>query len=437
MRKADVEGKKRLHVLQSQSDTRHSAGVLSSPILMQQKTEKVGLIGWASTLHRVQQYLGVFGSRQIHLIDKMIAKLIIYAALLTALAILITSTYRIGYAAFSVSTGDNLALLNGVNDNEEDISNEHEEHNNDPPILPINQRKLAVQNGEKGPQGVSDVLPRLFELPRRTIDPTKLPYKCGVILIQHHIPGDEGAAIDDWIRGLIDDNDDSGATYISSEDSGSKEAFLAHIDEQIEMKGDFYWTVLSSGKHGLALASDGDVLHKLRENMEERGCQLVAMSMFAEPLDYSMKHTRHMFKQCKDCDVTDFTKKLESGSDLFWRGQLDYFLYNAGKIESYDTKVKVKGAITTLREHYDLVLLDGRDDFMKEIVKVTGWKSPDDEESLEAEMIDMDIGGLRYSKQMVKQYTKFDTKNGDSEFYDALNHIYYNDLAFLFNQKSH
>lgn len=366
----------------------------------------------------------------------MIAKLIIYAALFTALAILISSTARIGLAVFSVYTGDNFALLNGVNDNEEDVPNEQQEYNNDPPILPINQRKLAVKNGEKGPQGVSDVLPRLFELPRRSIDSTKLPYKCGVILIQHHIPGHEGAAIDDWIRGVIDYNDDSGATYIASVDSGSKEAFLAHINEQIEMNGDFYWTVLGSGKHGLALASDGDVLRRLRENMEERGCQLMAMSMFAEPLDYSMKQTKQMFAQCKDCDVTDFTKKLESGSDLYWRGQLDYFLYNTGEIESYDTKVKVKNAITTLREHYDLVLLDGKDDFSKEILKVTGWKSPDGEESLAAEVNDMEIGGLRYSKQMVKQYTKFDARNGDSDFYDALNHIYYNDLAFLFNNEN-
>mmetsp|Transcript_6267 Transcript_6267/g.7912 ORF Transcript_6267/g.7912 Transcript_6267/m.7912 type:complete len:362 (+) Transcript_6267:70-1155(+) len=361
----------------------------------------------------------------------MIAKLLIYGVLLTALAILISSTARIGLAVFSVPNGDNFALINGVVS--DDIPNEQQLYE-EPPILPINQRKVAVKNGEKGPHGVSDVLPRLFELPRRTIDPTNLPYKCGVILIQHHIPGEEGAAIDDWIRGLIDSNDDIGATYISSADAGSKEAFVAEINEQIEMKGEFYWTVLGSGEHGLALASDGDVLRRLRENMEERGCQLVAMSMFSEPLDYNMKQTRQMFAECKNCTVTEFTEKLESGSDVSWRGQLDYFLYNTGEIEALDNKVKVKDAITKLRDYYDLVLLDGKDDFSKEILRVTGWKSSDGEEIVAAGVNDMEIGGLRYSKQMVKQYNKFDAKNGDADFCDALNHIYYNDLAFLFNQ---
>lgn len=367
----------------------------------------------------------------------MTAKLITYAVLVIALAILIFSTTRIALAVFFVASSDKIAMLYGVGDNEEDsIPNDQQVYNTDPPILPINQRKLAVENGEKGLQGDSDVLPRLFQLPRRTIDPTKLPYKCGVILIQHQTTGDEGAALDDWIRGIIDSNDDSGAAYISSTDAGSREAFLAQINEQIEMKGDFYWTVLGSGKHGLALASDGDVLQKLRENMEERSCQLVAMSMFSEPLDYSTKHTRRMFARwCKNnCDVTEFTKKLESDDSAYWRGQLDYFLYNTGEIESFNTTLKVKDAITKLREHYDLVLFDGKDDFSKEILKVTGWKSPDGEEIVATGVNDIEIGGLRYSKQMVKQYTKYDAKNGDAHFYDALNHIYYSDLAFLFNQ---
>ncbi len=365
----------------------------------------------------------------------MIAKLVIYAVLLIALAILIFSTARIGLTVFTVSTSDNFAPTNGVGDDEEDIPNDQQEvHNTNTPILPINQRKLAVKNGERGPQGVSDVLPRLFELPRRTIDPAKLPYKCGVILIQHHIPGEEGEAIDDGIRAIVDSNDDSGAAYISSTDAGSKKAFLTHINEQIGMKGEFYWTVLGSGKNGLSLASDDDVLRRLRENMEERGCQLVAMSMFSEPLDYSMKQTRQMFTRCKNCDVIKFTKKLEFDSRVYWRGQLDYFLYNTGEIKSYNTTVKVKDAITKLREHYDLVLLDGKDDIFKEILKVTGWKSADGEEIVAAEVNNMEIGGLRYSKQMVKQYTKYDAKNGDADFYDALNHIYYSDLAFLFNQ---
>jgi hypothetical protein len=109
-------------------------------------------------------------------------------------------------------------------------------------------------------------------------------------------------------------------------------------------------------------------------------------------------------------------------------------LYNTGEIEALDNKVKVKDAITKLRELYDLVLLDGKDDFFKEILRMTGWKSPDGDEIVVAEVNEMEIGGLRFSKQMVKQYTKFDAKNGDADFCDALNHIYYNDLAFLFNQ---
>ena len=213
---------------------------------------------------------------------------------------------------------------------------------------------------------------------------------------------------------------------------------MSQIDEQIQMKGQFYWTVLHSQQHGLALASDEAILYRLRENMEERGCQLVTMAIFSDPLDYSMKQTRRMFsEQChgttkNNCNVTEFTKALESdASHGSWRGQLDYFLYNNGKIMESDPKVKVKDAMNKLRQHYDLVLIDSKDDYTKEILKVTGWKSPGEVEANEA---NMEIGDLRYSKPMVKQYTKFDDKNGDAHFYDALNHVYYNDLAYLFNQ---
>ena len=380
----------------------------------------------------------------------MITKIIIYATLIVALAILIFSTARIGKVIYSSEISNLISggLTDANDDTDQKILNVYSSSNNDddngnnnndePPILPINQRKLAVKNELTGSDGVSDVLPRLYELPRRTIDPSKLPYKCGVVLIQHGTSDAISSTVDQWIRGLIDTNDDSGATYISSVDVGNKEAFMSQIDEQINLKGQFYWTVLHSQEHGLALATDEHILRRLRENMEERGCHLAAMSIFSEPLTYSMQQTRKMFsEQCnkkKNCNVSEFTKTLESeASHGSWRGQLDYFLYNTGKVMESDPKLKVKDAMKKLREHYDLVLLDSKDDFTKEILKITGWKSPGGEFET-AETRSMEIGELRYSKPMVKQYTKFDAKNGDADFYDALNHVYYNDLAFLFNQ---
>ena len=58
------------------------------------------------------------------------------------------------------------------------------------PILPINQRKLAVSNGTSGPEAVADILPGLISMSTQTrkIDETKLPYKCGAIVYYHHIP---------------------------------------------------------------------------------------------------------------------------------------------------------------------------------------------------------------------------------------------------------
>ena len=358
----------------------------------------------------------------------MIAKLIVYAVLLSALAILISSTARIGYAVFSASTGGSIDLTKGVSDEDE----ERHMHHNEPPILPINQRKLAVKKGEGGPQGISDVLPRLFDLPRRTLDETKLPYKCGAIFIHYNIPGKDGNEIDDWIRGLIDVNE---VYYISSAEAGSKEQFIKQINEQIEMNGRFQWIILGSAEHGLSLASDEDVLLRLRENMEELGCQLVSMSIFSEPLDYSMKQTRKIVHTCKNCNIDKITSQLAFGSmnDKDWRGQLDHFLYNDGEIISIDVKLKVRDAISKLRKHFDLVLLDGRNDFAREILTVSGLKLPADEEEVAA-LGDMEIAGLRYSKELVKQYTKYDAKNGDADFADALNQVYFNDLSFLFNQ---
>lgn len=359
----------------------------------------------------------------------MLAKLVIYASLVIALAILISSTARMGDAVlFPASTGGE-GNTSGDLDKEDDDS--FHQNENERPILPINQRKSSVKNGET--DSVSDVLPRLLELPRRTIDPSKLPYKCGVILVQHHNTGGTAATIEETIRALIHTNDDSGATYISSLETGTKDTFIARINQLIQMKGDFFWTFLHSHQHGLALASDEDMLRRLRENVEERECHLVAMSIFLDPLDYSMKQTFQEFSHCTgNCNVNELTLQLEETSDLFWRGQLDYFLYNTGEILPTDTKIKVKDAINKLRQHYDLVLLESKgDDFTKEILKITGWESPGDDE---VEVISMEVGDVRYSKQMVKQYAKFDAKNGDADFYDALNHVYHNDLAYLFNQ---
>ena len=128
------------------------------------------------------------------------------------------------------------------------------------PILPINQRKLAVGNGTSGPDTVADILPGLFSMSTQTrkIDESKLPYKCGAIVYDHHIPGEGSDALNDWIKELV--KSDNGSSFISSEEHKSKESYLRRVDKKIQKIGQNDWMIIHSHGNGLAFATGASIL---------------------------------------------------------------------------------------------------------------------------------------------------------------------------------
>jgi hypothetical protein len=307
------------------------------------------------------------------------------------------------------------------------------------PILPINQRKLAVSNGTSGPEAVADILPGLCSMSTQTrkIDETKLPYQCGAIVYDHHIPGEGGDALNDWIKELVESND--GSSFISSEEHKSKESYLRKVDEKIQRIGPNQWMIIHSHGNGLAFATDENVLLSWRDTVERQNCRLVAAAIFSDPLDHSIKHTKRRFAEC-DCSVAQFYDTISEvieNSVTFgplmsdpWTGQLDHFLFNSDSGKSINTKDKVKMAMKVLREHFDIVMVEGKDDFLEELVKITGLSAG----SLVKKASVSDKDGLVYSKDLVSSFGKISTLNGDADFIDAVSHAYYNNLAFLMMQ---
>lgn len=307
------------------------------------------------------------------------------------------------------------------------------------PILPINRRKLAAKSGTSGPEAVVDVLPGLFSMSAQTrkIDETKLPHKCGAIIYDHHIPGEGGVALNDWIKKLVESHD--GSFFVSSEEHTSKESYLNEVDQKIQGIGHNDWLIIHSHRNGLTFATDEETLLSWREIAKRGNCHFIAAAIFSDPLDHSIKQTSDRFTEC-DCSVVEFYDTIsEVHNNLVtyeplmsnpWTGQLDHFLSYSDSDTPMDTKDKIKMAMRVLKEHFDIVMVEGKGDFSEELVKITGWSA---ENRVKGAFVS-DKDGLVYAKELVSAFGKISGKNGDADFIDAVNHVYHGSLSFLMMQ---
>ena len=86
-------------------------------------------------------------------------------------------------------------------------------------------------------------------------------------------------------------------------------------------------------------------------------------------------------------------------------------------------KNKIKMAMNVLIDHFDIVLVDGNNNFSDELLKITGWSTVG--HHLDKTTVS-DKGGLLYTKELISAFGKISTKNGDADFIDAVNHVYHN-----------
>jgi len=363
-----------------------------------------------------------------------------YALMVMALAVLISSTVKIGVAILKTNNINTLSFNIDYNDvNENRVLEEPTLY--DVTILPINQRKLAVEGGKIGPGAVSDVLPNFIHQSQQTrrrtqVNENKLPYKCGVILYNHYIPGEGGVLLDKWMANLVQSNEHVSYTYQSSQDD-KEIPYQQEIEKQISSVGSNEWKIINAKHNDGASYANSELLQKWRDTIEKQNCQLITSVIFVDPLDHSIKHTKQRYVDCGDsCNIMEFkdTMMNEVGNGDAWVGQLNGFLFNGDydAMSQFTMKESIKKAMVILKEQFDIVLIDGEEgsNFAEEILRLTGLKS----DTAQIEKASISDGGLVYSKDLVSKFGKMSSKNGDADFLDAVKHVYHNSLAYLMLQ---
>jgi len=367
----------------------------------------------------------------------MVQKYIGHILMAAALTVLLSSTAKIGIALLS-DTNINIDNLvhHSIDDDDEDMddlrSNEPQLY--DGPVLPIHQRKLALEDNGGG--GI-DALPKLMTYARKLNENKLVSKKCGVVVYQHHIPGDGGAALDEWMTKVIVESNDN-VSFIANNNSGEKKRpYREVVQEQLDKIGPEDWKIIN-----LSYYNDGtsvfDTLRSLRNTIEKgKNCQFITSIIFSDPLDHSTKYTKYRFANSRfakcngGCSMTDFTERIMlEVTNNSWVGQLDALLFNSKDTTMMEMKDKVKKGLSLLKQNFDIVLIDGQGNFAEQILRITGWNG-DPSEMRKASISD---GGLVYSKDLVSQFGKMSKVNGDQDFIDAVNHIYHNSLNFLMLQ---
>ena len=272
-----------------------------------------------------------------------------------------------------------------------------------------------------------DVLSHLLQLKSQTRKLEDTKYDCGVVLY-YHVPGTEGTAVNEWLKQLADAND---AEYFSRSDQNT--SFADTLDKRFEsVRG---WQIVYAQDNSISLNLEESKLKKWREAVTNQQCQFLATTMFADTIDHSVSCTYKKFARC-NCSPQEFKERGYDLDDAIavkdgltnWplRGQLDYFLFNNEDNDELSMQEKVMRGMEILTNHFDVVILNNRDKFIDTVLKVTGWTS--------SISLDENVhGDLIFTKDLVSKYSKLAGKNGDADFIDAVNHVYKNDLGYLFD----
>ncbi|KAL7516349.1 hypothetical protein ACHAWX_001375 [Stephanocyclus meneghinianus] len=255
-----------------------------------------------------------------------------------------------------------------------------------------------------GPEKGVHVLSRLLQMKSqaRRLDET-IQYDCGVIFF-YDIPGTDGTALNEWLKQLTDAN---GADYISSAEDDS---FVASVETKIQ--GNKGWTIVHAHDDSLALHSEESLVQKWRDVVINQKYYI----------DHSVSHTYKKLANC-NCTSPDF-KERGYDMDEVWIGQLDYFLFNNRKIEEMEVRDKVKRGLEILQRHFDLVVLNNREQLANTLLRVTGW-------SFTGGLPNKMDGDLVFTKDLVSKFSKLAAKNGDEDFIDTVSHVYNDNLGYL------
>mmetsp|Transcript_15977 Transcript_15977/g.26218 ORF Transcript_15977/g.26218 Transcript_15977/m.26218 type:complete len:345 (-) Transcript_15977:579-1613(-) len=284
---------------------------------------------------------------------------------------------------------------------------------------PIVERALEVAKKPKIPPLLSNM---------RSVDESKLPYKCGVIFF-YHIACTGGSSINHWFGKQIKLNGPHTSYWTKWGRKEKMEAnFIKGVTNQTQNIGPNEWRFVHA--HGMSYFPNASeaYLYQWREEVESQGCGFVVTTMLRDAIGHTISQTKGMIKP--NVTLDQFMSYLEP-ENYNQRGlfvtQLDYLLYNMGPRNEYNAtrEEKVRRAVEILQRHFDVVSLGDYDIFADIIHKITGWLP---EKITESNVFG---GDLNYSYAELQKIKDLTEANGDVAFIDAVKHLYYGHLEHL------
>ena len=238
-------------------------------------------------------------------------------------------------------------------------------------VWPKNERIIdLMQKVSKRPK----IPPLLSNI--RSIDETKLPYKCGIIFF-YHIACTGGSSMNHWLGKQVKKNGPHTSYWTSwGRHDGRERVFIKGMNNQTQRIGPTEWRVVHA--HGFSYFPNASeaYLYKWREEVESQGCAFVVTTMLRDAIGHTISQSKGMIKPNYTLD--EFLSHLEP-RNYNERGhfttQLDYLLYNMGPRNEYNAtkEEKVRRAVEIMQRHFDILLLSDYDRFATIIHKITGW----------------------------------------------------------------
>jgi hypothetical protein len=208
------------------------------------------------------------------------------------------------------------------------------------------------------------------------------------------------------------------------------------------LQNPFGWRL--SQAHGCSLLpiQDEENLSKWRNAVESQGCKFILATVVRDALSHTISQLKE--KQYEEMKSQNRGEHLSISMKHWvnylgmsnqtatqqWSSQLDYFLFNCWDKNNdlnfaLSREDKVLKAIHLLRNHYDLVVYQDHDLFVKIITNMIGFEPislrSSNQHKLEINFTSQELALL---KQKIHE-------NGDADFINAVRHIYSRHLQYL------